>query len=78
MLVLADHSIFINRMILPRDTGNLEFTANCLHWLRGGAMSTADLIEATKGRGGLENSAASAPRRSSGTTARSARISTSP
>jgi hypothetical protein len=37
VLVLADHSIFINRMILPDDNGNMEFAANCLHWLRGGA-----------------------------------------
>jgi hypothetical protein len=54
VLVLADHSIFINRMILPRDTGNLEFTANCLHWLRGGAMSTADILQAARGQGGVE------------------------
>lgn len=36
VLVLADHSIFINRMILPHDNGNMEFAANCLHWLSGG------------------------------------------
>jgi hypothetical protein len=54
VLVLADHSIFINRMILPRDTGNLEFTANCLHWLRGGAMSTADVLRAMRSQGGAE------------------------
>jgi hypothetical protein len=45
ILVLADHSIFINRMILPRDTGNLEFTANCLHWLRGGVSSMSEAMK---------------------------------
>jgi hypothetical protein len=36
LLVLADHSIFINQMMLPDDTGNVEFTYNCLEWLREG------------------------------------------
>ena len=45
VLVLADHSIFINRMILPRETGNLEFAANCLHWLRGGRPTVTEAIE---------------------------------
>ncbi len=48
VLVLADHSIFINRMILPRDTGNLEFAANCLHWLRGGASTPVEMLHAVK------------------------------
>jgi hypothetical protein len=43
VLVLADHSIFINRMILPHDNGNMEFAANCLHWLRGGASPMESL-----------------------------------
>ncbi|HWG44969.1 MAG TPA: hypothetical protein VN688_19525 [Gemmataceae bacterium] len=46
VLVLADHSVFINRMILPRDTGNLEFAANCLHWLRGGASTPIEMLRA--------------------------------
>jgi hypothetical protein len=37
VLVLADHSIFINEMMLPQDNGNVEFTYNCLDWLRGKA-----------------------------------------
>jgi hypothetical protein len=37
VLVLADHSIFINEMMLPPDNGNVEFTYNCLEWLRGDA-----------------------------------------
>jgi hypothetical protein len=35
VLVLADHSIFINQMMLPEDNGNLEFASNCLDYLRG-------------------------------------------
>jgi hypothetical protein len=46
VLVLADHSIFINRMILPRDNGNLEFSANCLHWLRGGVTKPLEVLHA--------------------------------
>lgn len=46
VLVLADHSIFINRMILPRDNNNMEFTANCLHWLRGGASTSLEVLRA--------------------------------
>ncbi len=38
VLVLADHSIFINEMMLPEDNGNVEFTYNCLEWLRGDPM----------------------------------------
>ncbi len=45
-LVLADHSLFINRMILPSDTDNLEFAANCLHWLRGGASTPTEALRA--------------------------------
>lgn len=46
VLILADHSIFINRMILPRDNGNLEFAANCLHWLRGGVSTPLEALKA--------------------------------
>lgn len=38
VLVLADHSIFINEMMLPEDNSNVEFTYNCLEWLRGNAQ----------------------------------------
>jgi hypothetical protein len=34
VLVLADHSIFINQMMLPRDNNNAEFTYNCVNYLR--------------------------------------------
>jgi hypothetical protein len=49
VLVLADHSLFINRMILPPDNGNLEFAANCLHWLRGGISTPAEALRAMRG-----------------------------
>ncbi len=37
LLVLADHSIFINEMMLPppTETNNVEFTEACVDWLKG-------------------------------------------
>jgi hypothetical protein len=35
VLVLADHSLFINQMMLPIDNNNVEFTCNCVTWLAG-------------------------------------------
>lgn len=35
ILVLADHSIFINEMMKPQDNQNVEFAQNCLKYLRG-------------------------------------------
>ena len=46
VLVLADHSIFINRMMLPSNNKNLEFAANCLHWLRGGVSTPVEALRA--------------------------------
>lgn len=37
VLFLADHSVFINNMMLQEDLGNVGFTFNCLDWLRDGA-----------------------------------------
>ena len=34
ILLVADHSIFINMMMLPTDTDNVEFASNCLEYLR--------------------------------------------
>jgi hypothetical protein len=48
ILVLADHSVFINRMILPSDNDNLGFAANCLHWLRGGVTTPNEALRALK------------------------------
>jgi hypothetical protein len=36
LLVLADHSLFINDMMLQEDTDNVGFTCNCLDWLTAG------------------------------------------
>jgi hypothetical protein len=33
LLVLADHSVFINAMLWQRDIDNLEFTEKCIQWL---------------------------------------------
>jgi hypothetical protein len=33
LLFLADHSIFINYMMLPEDNDNVEFAKNCMDWL---------------------------------------------
>ena len=54
VLVLADHSIFINRMILPLDNRNLEFAANCLHWLRGGVSTPMEGLRALNSPEGLQ------------------------
>jgi hypothetical protein len=36
LLVLADHSLFINDMMLQDDNKNIDFTYNCLDWLTAG------------------------------------------
>jgi hypothetical protein len=36
LLVLADHSVFINDMMLEPDTDNIAFTYNCIDWLSEG------------------------------------------
>jgi hypothetical protein len=46
VVVLADHSIFINRMVLPRDNDNLEFTVKCLLWLRGEVSTPTEMLRA--------------------------------
>jgi hypothetical protein len=33
VLVLADHSVFINEMMLLKDSDNMDFAINCLQWL---------------------------------------------
>ncbi len=35
VLVMADHSVFINEMMLQQDNGNVEFAYNCVKWLAG-------------------------------------------
>ncbi len=36
VLLLADHSIFINEMLMQQDNGNVEFSYNCLKWMVSG------------------------------------------
>ena len=43
-LVLADHSVFVNRMILKDDNANLAFTENCITWLKGDENRTRCLF----------------------------------
>ena len=35
VLILADHSVFINDMMLQHDNGNIDFAYRCAEWLRG-------------------------------------------
>jgi hypothetical protein len=35
LLVLADHSVFIDEMMLQRDNDNFDFAFNCIEWLTG-------------------------------------------
>jgi hypothetical protein len=35
VLVMSDHSVFINQMMMQTDNGNFDFSYNCLEWLRG-------------------------------------------
>jgi hypothetical protein len=44
VLFLADHSVFINNMMLQDDLGNAGFTYNCLDWLRIGPNGPRDQI----------------------------------
>lgn len=44
ILVLADHSVFINDMMLQPDTGNIDFTYNCVQWLTNNGKRTQVLF----------------------------------
>jgi hypothetical protein len=50
VLVLADHSLFINQMMLPIDTGNVEFTCNCVRWLAGTPQQRQRVLLVENGR----------------------------
>jgi hypothetical protein len=50
LLLMADHSVFINEMMLTYDSDNLDFTLECLNWLgagAGGQRTKAMLVEDT-------------------------------
>ena len=44
-LVMADHSVFINEMMLPTDNGNFDFTANAIGWLRDGRRTKVLFVD---------------------------------
>jgi hypothetical protein len=45
LLAMADHSVFINEMMLNDQCGNLEFANQCLEWLKGDQRKRAMLVE---------------------------------
>jgi hypothetical protein len=45
VLVMADHSVFINEMMLPTDNGNFDFTANAIGWLRDGRRTKVLFVD---------------------------------
>ncbi len=49
LLVLADHSIFINDMMLQQDTDNIDFTYNCIEWLTQGKESRTRVLFVEEG-----------------------------
>src|SRR5262249_7390882 len=44
VLVAADHSIFINEMMLPDEIQNVEFSENCIRYLIGDGKRTRVLL----------------------------------
>jgi hypothetical protein len=44
VLILSDHSIFINSMMLQADNDNFNFAFNCVHWLKEGNKRTRVLF----------------------------------
>lgn len=44
LLLLADHDVFTNQMMGPRDTGNVEFAFNAIDWLKGGRDQPRDRV----------------------------------
>ncbi len=44
VLALADHSVFINQMMLPQDTNNVEFSYNTVRWLQGEGRRKRDRV----------------------------------
>jgi hypothetical protein len=44
MLFMADHSIFINNMMLQADLDNVGFTFNCMDWLSDGPTGRRDRV----------------------------------
>ncbi|MFQ3649355.1 MAG: DUF4350 domain-containing protein [Gemmataceae bacterium] len=47
-VVLADHSLFINEMMMPQDTGNVEFAVNLVRYLGEGKRNKVLFLEEGK------------------------------
>ncbi len=45
LLMLSDHSVFINEMLLQEDNGNLDFAFNTIEWLRDQRRDRVLIIE---------------------------------
>lgn len=45
ILLLSDHSVFINAMLWQNDNGNLDFAYNCIEWLKQGKRTQVLLID---------------------------------
>jgi hypothetical protein len=45
ILILADHSVFINALLWQGDTGNRDFAYNCVHWLADGRPKQVLFVE---------------------------------
>ncbi len=47
VLVMADHSVFINEMLMQKDNGNIHLSYKCLKWLSGkkGERTTVLFVE---------------------------------
>lgn len=45
VFVMADHSVFINQMMLPHDTHNVEFSYNLVRWLKDGQRDRVLFLE---------------------------------
>src|SRR5262249_5902621 len=50
ILFLADHSVFVNGMMAPRDDNNVEFTQDALAWLADGQRTRVLFVEDGKVR----------------------------
>jgi hypothetical protein len=50
VLVMADHSVFINEMLMQTDNDNFEFAYNCLEWLRGEDKQRTRVLFVEEGR----------------------------
>ena len=54
-LIMADHSVFINIMLWPKDNDNLEFAYNCVEWLtEAGRRESVLFVEEGRGQNSFD------------------------